>query len=487
MSKETAAPICRINEFLGIDESELTRLGIYNSFIGTDSRLFLDPFLFESLPEKHFLQAREKIKNYFSKVIKLLSLSKAKEDRPWRAAVKLLLFKENAGLALGYGDGTTSGSAIGPELAKSLANSACELMELGINDPEIFELVGLFTEDFGPDRLSDMTARILIQEIMQYTSDKAKEILGINPKIQFVEQKDGTRLPIGPNGRPLLFLPKAALRDLPVAQSFEDIGAASAFNEELRARYNRLLGPIMEAPKAERKKEKIKEFLFEDPERLRVLSESYGQAVPDDVRYDFTKDPAGEDFFYKSGKELATSFIIPDHSKDLDGIRAVARGIVSHFKRAVETHAGWELLHNDDGTPRTERSSQRLFYVMALDICQRLDIDIIREPSGGRGALDFKFTTGFFGGVAVELKLTSNSHLADGLIEQLPIYADVERCSHAIYVVIDVTEKSTQLPALKKVIEEAEKRGEKVPDVVVVDARPKPTASKVRIQKSDSK
>jgi hypothetical protein len=469
-------PVCRISEFIGVDGARLTHLGAYDGFIGTDSRLFLDPFLFEGIDIPEFSGAREKIRAYFARVIKLLKLTNQPGNRIWQTAVNLLVFKENSGLALGYGQGSTHGSAIGLKLANDLARSAKELLNLGINDPEIFELVGLFIKDFGPDRLSDMTVKILSKEIVNYTSSILERVgpLRAGLKYKIIESK---QIPLNLDNKPILLLPKAVLRELPVAQSFEEIGEAAAFSQELRRRYNELLGGLLAVPKSQRKKDKIKEYLFEDPDRIRVVAESYSHVNPENARYDFESDPAGENFYYEAGVSFANDFATKKYSIDETGLREVVQDVISHFRRCVEVHGGWELLYNDDKRPRSERSAQLLFFITAQKICEKFDVRVSRESADGRGAVDFTFSKGFHGAIVVEIKLSSNRDLYHGFETQLPIYADVERCNYAEYVVIQVSANIPQLSKIKKLIGEKKKENKWVPGLTIVDALPKPTAS----------
>ena len=73
------------------------------------------------------------------------------------------------GTALGYADAGCHGNAIGPALGSRLLNRGHEIVALGVTDPVIFELIGLFEDDFGADRLSDMTVAILGDDFRAYT------------------------------------------------------------------------------------------------------------------------------------------------------------------------------------------------------------------------------------------------------------------------------------------------------------------------------
>ena len=67
-------------------------------------------------------------------------------------------------------------------------------------------------------------------------------------------------------------------------------------------------------------------------------------------------------------------------------------------------------------------------------MCERLNIDMYREPLTGRGLLDFKFSIGHDFRVLVEVKLHSSAKLQDGVDIQLPIYLLSDRCRYGIYV-----------------------------------------------------
>ena len=83
------------------------------------------------------------------------------------------------------------------------------------NDPALFELVGLFEDNFGPDRISDMTANIIQDDILKYSLNIYSKIL---PQGWAGTTDKGSGLPKNPfTGEPILLVPKELLRDLPSA------------------------------------------------------------------------------------------------------------------------------------------------------------------------------------------------------------------------------------------------------------------------------
>ena len=81
-----------------------------------------------------------------------------------------------------------------------------ELVAVGIKDPVIFELIGLFEEGVGADRISDMAISIIFNDIVKYTQRVAKEL---NIKFTEFKRRDETvvLLPMNPrNRKPITYL-----------------------------------------------------------------------------------------------------------------------------------------------------------------------------------------------------------------------------------------------------------------------------------------
>ena len=110
----------------------------------------------------------------------------------------------------------------------------------------------------------------------------------------------------------------------------------------------------------------------------------------------------------------------------------------------------------------------------------KVDIDVNRESNPGVGALDFKFSRGAKGKTVVEIKRSSNQDLLHGYVTQLPNYMRAETAEFGLFMIIRENEKydaAIQNVFDKKV--QMENNGAlNLPEIVVVDACPKATASK---------
>ena len=96
--------------------------------------------------------------------------------------------------------------------------------------------------------------------------------------------------------------------------------------------------------------------------------------------------------------------------------------MIKGFKYNIEHRSVYQLLWNDDSSPRNEKTVQLLFLYQVSDYCKKHDIDITRESNIGRGPVDFKLSKGNSNRVLIELKLASNPNLTHGLEKQLVQY-----------------------------------------------------------------
>lgn len=85
-----------------------------------------------------------------------------------------LIFPELQAISLGNSTDGNPGKGIGKGLATKIANTAWQITRAGVNDPAIFELVGLIEDKIGADRISDMTIRIILPDLLAYSERIAK-------------------------------------------------------------------------------------------------------------------------------------------------------------------------------------------------------------------------------------------------------------------------------------------------------------------------
>jgi hypothetical protein len=477
--------IKRISDFLKIDNNALENKGVLDGFVGIDTLLFLDPFLIKGTNIPEFLGTRKKIIDYFEKVTVLLSASNSRGDKAWREALKRLIFKETPGVYIGYGSKSIYGKAIGKQLAIKLVDSAQEILSMGIKDPEIFELLGLFEDGFGADRLSDMTIRIIRDDLFEFTQRICKElkITTILYKSKYAGKQ--WNLPESPNQKhsPLILLPKEFLRDLPVAYSPEQIDYVVRANQELRDRFNKLIGRHLNLKKA--RKQDIKNVFFSNPDNLKYLLESYKSS--ERKLYNYEIDPADQIIWSKHANDFSNKYplkLVSPKKVNLEELKNIVIEIIKQFQLLIEDNGLNQFLYIKKNRftyePRHERYSQLLFYAIADSYCRANNIDISREPNAGRGAVDFKFSNGYFIKIVVEIKLTTNKNLYKGFSKQLPTYQKGEKTQYGFLITIKNNNSNSQLKMIEKDVEESIKHKILCPQLFVIDGRIRPSASNIK-------
>jgi hypothetical protein len=156
----------------------------------------------------------------------------------------------------------------------------------------------------------------------------------------------------------------------------------------------------------------------------------------------------------------------------------VTRRIVEQFKHLVEDRGYWRELWDADSRPRNEAVAQRLFYVVASAHCEANNLDITPEADAGPGRVDFKVSSGFSDRLLVEVKLSPHKRLPQGYETQLRLYMQGEKTMKAIYLIVDVGELGDKLTKIQQMRDRAIAQGREAPEIVVVDATPKKSASK---------
>ena len=469
--------IVRFSESMNLDKKAFVAAGVLDPIVGVDVKVFIDPQRLLHTKIKEFAEARKKIEKYFADTFRLIKLSSSSRDPFYRKAVSRLTFRETKGVGIGFGKGTDDGSGIGPVLAKRLVDTAKMIQGRSIDDPAIFELLGLFEEDFGPDRLSDLTVHILRKEFLRFTA-KASAKIGIPNLGVYSFEGESFRVPFRRGTKiPITLLPLDLIRDLPIATTFDEIDDASYLNEQLRKLWRELIQNAHDQG-IEVTKQDAKELFLKNPEFFDPLIKVYrrNETGP----YDFIKDPKGLISWASFAMEYASRYPIAlkREIRTLSDLREVVRTILDQFRRNVESNGLNKLLYKPEGRPQREAFAQLLFFASADAYCRANGLDISPESDAGRGPVDFKVSKGSLK-ILVEIKLSSHKELVHGFEEQLEIYKEAEDTRDGFYVVVQVTEKlPVALKQIEKIIADRRRRGQPTSVLRIIDGTIRPSASK---------
>lgn len=465
-----------LGDYLGISHEELDSLGCFDTILDLDSMMFVNFLRVRDSNTPELAGAYDHITKLFRSIGHLLAACTQENDRFWREANKRLEMSEFGEICLGYSSRGTSGSGSGIELKQRILSIGKEIIEAGINEPEIFELVGLFEDNIGPDRISDFIART-IQDYLVAFSKRILTELGVSPETRpELKFSEGTLLNPFSHKR-LLLLPKDLLHELPIAQEWEDISMVCMLNAEVRKEINDVIGDNWKQLTVARKKAAARKVLLGQPELLRALVEDYRNFELE--AYNFDIDPLGECSWYEAVKSIVEQEPLrleKQRIASLADVKKLVLTICNQFKALVEDKGLNEVLYAD-GKPRKERIAQRLFLGIAEAYCKANDLDISPETNSGRGAVDFKISTGYDLRVIVETKLTTNNRLTHGYEKQIGEYRKAENYAAAIYLVIDNGGSTKRLTELVAIHNDALSSGVNNCDLILVDGRMKASAS----------
>ena len=211
----------RFSEHYGIDAKELEGRGILDPTLNADTKLFIDPLLLEGSSHTEVSDdARQTYEDHFGTVIKFLARAKTPSDVAWKSAARLLSFPEIKWTCLGYGAQSVAGSGSGSEMTSQYIETARQIVELGIEDPDLFVAMALFENGVGPDRISDMTSNVILGDLITLNERILPE-LGVPTQPMRITLKNGKsytgQLAANPyigSGEPLILVPSDMLRDL---------------------------------------------------------------------------------------------------------------------------------------------------------------------------------------------------------------------------------------------------------------------------------
>lgn len=462
-----------------ISHSKLDSVGVLDSTLAIDTRLFIDPMLLANSSHPEMRDASNTYRIHFEKVIALLKASKRVDDPAWKAAKKLLVFPEVSGTCLGYGAGSIHGSGFGPKLSNRILLLASEIIDIGIEAPELFPAMALFEPDIGPDRISDMTTNIIFGDIAKFNDRVIKE-LGLKSEIFNIRSHSYLFVvnPYEAKKNPIVLIPTDVLRDLPVAQDWDGIADASAKNDQLRDEVNMHLGEIW-SKKSKRDKAKLKKQALSSKNAFQTLLTAIS-ASPQ-VSYPIGSDPEGLTKWASAALESAEKNPLKlenPKAPTAEGLKFVVREVVKQFCHLIENCGLNKELYKENKKPRHESTAQRIFFAVAYSYCKSNDVDISPEIDTGTGKIDFKFSYGFNRRVLVEIKLSTNSSAVSGFNTQLELYKKAQETEAAVYLVIDVGSMGNKDMNLMKAKNAAVSRGDPVSELEFVDGTLKPSASK---------
>ncbi|NMB43253.1 MAG: hypothetical protein GX995_03885 [Clostridiales bacterium] len=270
-------------------------------------------------------------------------------------------------------------------------------------------------------------------------------------------------------GCELLLLPIDILHELPIARSWDDIDRVVSENETIRREMSELVGKEWRKLASSQKKRYIKDFIFMKPHLASKVIDDYKATSVE--AYDVYKN-----IDYKI-ERLINTIIKTKGKLDLAAKNSYESSleIIEEYKEWVENKKGFAVLGDVDSRSE-EKVVQKTLHGSASYYCKINDLDISPEPNSSRGPADFKISRGRDKTV-IEIKLTSNKDCLHGFEVQIEEYAKSEETDNKIFIVVDNGRSSSRIKEVEESYEKRLNASEKPATVIVIDAKPKESAS----------
>jgi hypothetical protein len=197
----------------------------------------------------------------------------------------------------------------------------------------------------------------------------------------------------------------------------------------------------------------------------------------DKDKYDYILTSHVWEILYNNQLEIS----VKENSKN--ELENVVKTIINQFKFLIENKDTNTLLWRNKSKPYNEKQTQKIFNIVAYIYCKANDIDISPEMDTGIGLVDFKFSKGYSNKIIVEIKHSTNANIISGYSTQLKLYMKSEETVQGFYVVIDFGGMGNNK---KKLMDMYNAETGKKPEIIFIDARLKPSASKRKKADDDS-
>lgn len=487
--------IMPVSKYYDINPDVFEKLGILNIPLNADAPLFIDPMLLESSTYLTFSEdAWGAYKAFFQDLLNRMQQIPELDDklqiRAKRTLTELLTAPEQKGLCLGYSASNNKGRGIGSARARQILDSALRIVENGVKNPNLFSVIFLLEEGIGADCISDLTAKIILPQLCEFTQTIAKQV-GIKSKRYRVNGKiyDLPQHPIESNCY-LLFVPTDIINKLPTntdlhsvlwtfMKEFQNVNPQN--NSDLRLNINQQIADIWQTSVKDGKsdgsiKTALRNIVYGNPDGINsVISAVEHTDLPP---INIETDLAGFNITTKFCKYFDPSTI--DDITKTDKL-AIIDELLKRFQKFVNNRTDYkrELLYSKNH-PKNEHAWQQSLMCYVDSSLRHLNIDITPEFPTGRGPIDFKFSEGENFKVLVELKLSTNGQYLNGLKKQLEIYKNATtNVKKAYFIFVDFDgDENKRTSKVQKLFDVKREYGLDT-EILIVDGTLPPSASKV--------
>lgn len=481
------------SDYFNIPSSTVESYGALDICITADLPLFIDPFLLFASEKIEYQKLHDKIVGH---LIELKNIALDKGNAP---SLKLFQFSEVKQNWLGVSRYGNEGRGLGKKFAKNIVNAFNGFYSnFGneiISSASHIEKLTLVGKGIGKDFISDFTTNLILEYLLEYTEDFALKYLDSSQRKVFsVRCKYDSKCRIWKprsftlpyfymeNGDFIILTPLDILtkddafichKDLndsfrKITNSLDNTSLREAINAYFRDR-------LPPNPRKEDIDRAIVATINQFPEILdyyvkkKEEEKSRAYAISEEKRYEITKE------FIPAVKAFCEKILNADNdffeTKPNSYSEALARA--NYLKDVIENNDGYKIFYGKRNETASEQTIQRIFRLTWF----LSPYDVNSEVNNGRGPADYKVSYGGSDSTIVEFKLARSSSLEKNLLHQTEIYKKASKSINDIKVILCYT--SSEITKVKKAVKKITSSDIVPENIVIIDASPKESASKV--------
>ena len=475
------------SEYFEIDGNVLDTYGALNICIDADLPLFIDPFLLFSSEKPEYVKLHDQIVNH------LILLKELATDNPG-ADTRLFQFPEIKQNWLGLCKWGNSGRGLGPKFARSLIKAFngfySNFGNETISSSSHIEKLTLVGAGIGRDFISDFTANIMLEFLLDYTQEFALKYLREDQRKTFSVRCifDNELMAWMPRSftLPYFYLEDG---DFILLTPIDILTKDEAFicHSDLRSQFRRITNALQNASLRDavnlyfRKKLPIRPNQKDIERAITLTIQEYPEILDYYIRHkENTKDAAVKVSAEKIEKikiELISTLSEfcerVAESSGFFGIKPTSYDAAlkrAHYlKDVIENNDGYRIFYKDGKTIASEETIQRIFRLTWF----ATPYDVNSEVNNGRGPADYKISYGERDSTIVEFKLAASTSLKRNLLNQTEIYKKASKSINDIKVILCYT--SAEIAKVNRTLKSINQEGAE--NIVIIDATKKLSAS----------
>lgn len=478
------------SDSFGIAPELLQEYGAFNVSLINDLPLFIDPFLLFTSEKEEYRKLHEQMIAYL-RFLRDQSVQGNVDEgllRSW------YMFPEVKQLWLGFSLKGNSGSGLGIDFARALHSNLNVIFKNfgneNITHGSHLEKVCLVRDGVGRDNISDFTANLIKEYLLEYTqqfcvqhiSAEQRRVVNVE-NVRFDYDKrvwcsKKYELPFT-NGDYVILTPREILtkdenwinrHDL--FDRFEEI-ASSVPDQQLRSQVNQYLVRQLTPKSTKEEHNKVYGTLLrQHPELIEWYirwKEDHGDEAVKQSQIKVTDSE--ERFIHQFGELIQKLEAETDFYRHGIDTMEECRARIRFLKAEIENNGAYRIFYHKDQAIQRESDLQILFRLTWFAPLS----DLNSEVNNGRGPVDFTISRGSKDKTLVEFKLAKNSKLRQNLENQVAIYEKANRTDKSLKVIFYFTD--SELEKVNGVLREL--KLEKDDTIYLIDCRRynKPSAS----------